>query len=184
MKSRIKFSDLFHETKSFFISFFRKNFGSTKSTGFSKFHHYFTMFLFNNKVRVNVWQNIIQKRSACRPSVSWSFKSFFRCISISAITGFSKNIIQPINQCYFCISNRNYGMKVVTSILLFIGYGSYIEASFSIYNSSEISPVFKSLVFSKISKDRHINSLVNHYSILNQSKINVQADRLSEKDSA
>lgn len=177
--TRIQLSQIRHQLFSGLNYMIRKASAANVIAGQSVLSHYATMFFFNNQSMKQWKKNIVQHRPSGLPTKNRSTESSFTRPSITLFSVAAPRFFKPIYQnfitrCYF----EQAMPTIITSIFLLFGF-SYVEATFSIYNASQICPLLSGLICMKNNFLCHNRSFVYNSIALNEKKFH--AERLSEK---
>lgn len=147
----------------------------------SHFNHDFTLTRFDYEIRKNQFAKMGNPITACCPNISL-LPRIMSMLSRSSLGNKSTEyIINPINQWFISVGDLNIGLIVRDLGLLITAKISNIYASFSIYNSRQISYLRDSIFFLFIFITIHRSSQCAFNSTITiQNKLgNAQPQRLS-----
>src|SRR5690554_1518593 len=178
MKARIKVTHFFKQFQTSLVNRLWKSFTYYVIARRSVCSHNFALRFFNNEIRKNIRQNVIQHFPCSLPVKNWSTECFFASPSISRIFRTSKSIFQPNNKAFITTCNFEHGMPLITRPVFPLFSMSDVEAPFSIHNTSKICKFGNRMFGFKKYFFRHVENIKDRM-VVNVKLIH--RERLNEK---
>lgn len=178
MESRVKSTKFDNQQMTVARSFFWQSLAAYVFTGSSISFHNIALFLFNNKIWLNQWKNIIQHWSRSLPVVYWSRKLLLASPSIARVFMAAEYILEPYNQFLIAAGYFKHAMPLITISVLSVLSITNIYASFSVNKTSKVCDFCDRMISFKVNSFSHELPFDNYYTVINEE---VHAERLNEK---
>lgn len=195
MKSGIKLTNLLQTFSSNSQTLFRDFVTSKLSrVGLSKSYHDFALSLLNNKVRKNLFANVKQPITSRNPAIDFSFEFSRRSSSGNGGCGTAESFIKPFYKIVTSIVNLQETSIMLTDIAIarFFRNESHKKTSFAINDSCHVRKIgryvdfwhiiLRSFVVFSSRFFHNISWLQNYDMMIDENRINVQAERLNVLD--
>lgn len=179
MEARIEITHDAKKTSTFYNGLVRKSLTSDILVSFANFKKRKALFLFDYKVWKYFWQNIIQKISACVPSISRTFKSSLACVSVLLSLDSTKQGLNPINKRFVTTIDGKLAMPLSAISITSLFNTTKIKATFAVNYAGEICKLLSCLICQKFNNFGHEYKLVYYGMIINEKLINSYRERLS-----
>ena len=179
METRVKISHLTHQYKALLDNFGRKPFASNILGCESISNHNIALASFDNEIRHDQGQYIVQHWASCLPVINRSSEFFFARPSVSRIFRSTKRIFEPYYEFFIAARYLEHAVPLKAVAIFALFYIANIQAAFAINESSEICDLSNTMIGEEFNYFSHEFPFVNNITVINEK---VYAERLSEKN--
>ena len=179
METRVKISQFAQKLKTSLNNFGRKSFTANILGSESVANHNIALLGFNNQIRSNFGQDIVQHRTRGLPVIDRTCELLFARPPIARIFGTTKCVFKPNNNGFIATGDLKHRMPLISIAIFSLFCVANIDAAFSIYKTCKISNLGNCMFGFKSNDFPHVYPFVNYFTVVNE---NVHGERLSEKD--